>query len=381
VKKYWLLFLLLLSLGSAADTFFISNREAKNNPWENCCTDGVCVNRNWYQTPEIDLNYNYGFRARTQLSSLGTACRAPNIADKIVDSKTFVDQLHKKVALNDGRVLIFVHGYNVKFDEAMKSMNEIAKNQVLNKKPFTPLLFDWKSNGKLLGYLADEESVRVSALGFSYLIQALAKDEAIKEIHIVAHSMGNRVAVDGLERAAWMLQAGRLPSVNELLTKRTPAPHSEKLKTIAYFASDLDLTEYSLKVQKIHRTFDSLKGVIFYSEADWALRLSQFIHGSFARTGNAASGTTGCTFDINTQRATKSFVIPSIDLSSLGHSITDLIGHSYILRSPVAVKHLGALFSSEPFKLDEHYERRARPELHLVSDLIGCSEEAWTLKK
>ena len=56
-------------------------------------------------------------------------------------------------------VLVFVHGYNTRFEEAVYRLAQIAHD---SDAPVVPVLFTWPSRGKLLDYVYDRESATYS---------------------------------------------------------------------------------------------------------------------------------------------------------------------------------------------------------------------------
>ncbi len=54
------------------------------------------------------------------------------------------------------------------------------------------VLFSWPSCGSLLGHGADEERALLSAHTFRGFLESLA-DAPGSQVHLLAHSMGNRV--------------------------------------------------------------------------------------------------------------------------------------------------------------------------------------------
>jgi esterase/lipase superfamily enzyme len=87
------------------------------------------------------------------------------------------------------KVLIFVHGFNNRFDDAVYRFAQIVHDA---KAPGIPVLFTWPSRGelKLRAYTYDRESANYSRDAFEQLLATLTANPNVKEINIVAHSMG-----------------------------------------------------------------------------------------------------------------------------------------------------------------------------------------------
>jgi esterase/lipase superfamily enzyme len=87
-----------------------------------------------------------------------------------------------------GQALVFVHGYNMTFDNAMRRAGQLAYDLGFDGPVFA---FSWPSAGKTLAYMGDRESVQVSADALREFIETVVAETKAKRIHIVAHSIGN----------------------------------------------------------------------------------------------------------------------------------------------------------------------------------------------
>jgi len=112
----------------------------------------------------------------------------------------------KKLPKDEKTALVFIHGYNVKFHDAVIRAAQIGFDL---KIPGPTALFSWPSKGRLKGYLADYDSIEYSE---SYLADFLAKmvtASGAKKIHLIAHSMGNRGLLRCLKEVLQKLKARR----------------------------------------------------------------------------------------------------------------------------------------------------------------------------
>ncbi|OQX04549.1 MAG: hypothetical protein BWK76_28570, partial [Desulfobulbaceae bacterium A2] len=109
----------------------------------------------------------------------------------------FRENLGREVGAND--LLVFLHGYNVTFEEAAQRAAQLAWDLLFSGRV---LLFSWPSLGSLPWYVADEERAAAAAAPLHELLQLLAEGPWNK-VHLLAHSMGNRVLLSGLADQAW----------------------------------------------------------------------------------------------------------------------------------------------------------------------------------
>ena len=99
------------------------------------------------------------------------------------------------------KVLVFVHGFNNRFDDAVYRFAQIVHDA---KAPGIPVLFSWPSRGEvnLRAYTYDRESANYSRDAFAQMLETIAANPNVKEINVLAHSMGNWVALEALRRMA-----------------------------------------------------------------------------------------------------------------------------------------------------------------------------------
>jgi esterase/lipase superfamily enzyme len=148
-------------------------------------------------------------------------------------------------------LLLFLHGYNVTFEEAARRAAQLSYDL-----PFSGpvILFSWPSLGRTLGYEADGERAAVSAAPFATFLQLL-EGGPWKRVHLVAHSMGNRVLVLGLADH--------------------PSPKIP-LSQIVLVAADVDTEIFRQKFGKIVSNENWTTS--YASKRDRALLISFFLH-------------------------------------------------------------------------------------------------------
>jgi len=165
----------------------------------------------------------------------------------------------------DRHVLLFVHGYNTRFEEAVYRFAQIAHDAGA---PVVPVLFTWPSRGKLFDYVYDRDSATYSRDALEVVLQAMVKNPNVGEISILAHSMGNFVAVEALRQMA--------------IRNHSMSP---KIKDIMLASPDIDFEVFRRQIAEIEASDKSPPITLFVSKDDRALRASSFLAGSEPRLG------------------------------------------------------------------------------------------------
>lgn len=207
--------------------------------------------------------------------------------------EVFISRLQDKIGKSQSNdFLIFIHGFNVKFDDAIMRTAQLGydlnfKGQVAS--------FSWPSQGKLNGYITDMDSARLSSKFLIEFIDTIMKTP-IGKIHIIAHSMGNVVLSDTLIK---LKNENKFPNaiINQIILA----------------APDLDKDIF---LQEILPQIKGGNGLTLYSsKKDLALKASMKVRSDFIRLGGASGE------DIVVEDG-----MDSIDASSVN---TNLLGHGY----------------------------------------------------
>ena len=162
-------------------------------------------------------------------------------------------------------VLIFVHGFNNRFDDAVYRFAQVVHDA---KVPGIPVLFTWPSRGELslTAYAYDRESANSSSDALAQLIEMLAANPNVKDINIVAHSMGNVVALEALRGMA--SRRGKIGA---------------KVRNVALVAPDVGVDMFRTDLQGMGKSRPRF--LLFASQDDAALNFSKTIGGGVDRIG------------------------------------------------------------------------------------------------
>lgn len=243
---------------------------------------------------------------------------APNPAKHVVlqsvtplPADSFFGQMQGEFA--DGaktEAFVFVHGYNVAFDQAARRAAQIAVDMGY---PAVPILYSWPSHGRTLAYVADTAVVRLSGRRLAGFLDDLVDKSGATTIHIIAHSMGNRAMTDALEILA--------------LKRQIDSGDDPLFGQVVFAAPDVDAGLFTEMIRTIRPIARRL--TLYASEQDWALVSSRKLHGNAPRAGQGGVDTLA------------SADIDSIDMSELGE---DMLAHSYFADDNSALADMVALF-------------------------------------
>ncbi len=211
-----------------------------------------------------------------------------------------------------GRVLVFVHGYNTRFESSVFRFAQLVHDMGTDA---APILFSWPSRGRLLDYNYDRESANYSRSDFANILGAMARSPNVKDIVVFAHSMGAWLTVEALRQIA--LEEGRVPS---------------KISNLILASPDLDVDVFRRQVEEMG--LDRPRITIFVSRHDRALALSSLLAGGVTRVGAV-----DLTRPENVAELEASPGIVVLDLSALRTS--DPLNHSKFATSPAVVRLLG----------------------------------------
>jgi len=161
-------------------------------------------------------------------------------------------------------ILLFVHGYNNAFEDSVFRFSQFAHDSGFSG---GRVLFSWASRGSSLEYFYDRESATIARDGLERTLRLLATTSAPK-IHIMAHSMGNWVAMESLRQ----------------LQISGDATLGGKIGEVILASPDIDADVFKGQMRRLGRPAKPYNLVV--SRDDRALDLSQRLSGNLPRIGN-----------------------------------------------------------------------------------------------
>lgn len=132
---------------------------------------------------------------------------------------------------------VFVHGYNTAFDSALYRTAQIAfdlsdvAGSEADRVPFgTAFLYSWPSGGGTVDYVYDHESARGAESHFHDFLDLVVAKTGAKQVHLIAHSLGNAVLLNVLQDYKMPASAGAV--INQVILA-APAIDAEEFGIIA----------------------------------------------------------------------------------------------------------------------------------------------------
>jgi esterase/lipase superfamily enzyme len=209
--------------------------------------------------------------------------------------------------------LIFIHGFNVTFEDALYRNAQIVWD--LQFKGLS-ILFTWASRGHVLDYVYDKDSAYLARDAFISLLEKLKREYGVNEIIVLAHSMGNLIAVDGLANYA-----------------KTQNPIS--IARLVMAAPDIDSDQFKSLEPIAHRIVGGM--TLYASSADKAMMVSRSVAGGIPRAGDVPAGGLP-------------IVLPNletIDVTAVGDDIFGL-NHDTFAASRDVIEDLGGVIRGAP---------------------------------
>ncbi|WP_291272199.1 alpha/beta fold hydrolase [Geothrix sp.] len=198
---------------------------------------------------------------------------------------------------SSGSSFVFVHGYNVSFDDAARRTAQITFDLDYRG---VPVFYSWPSQGSLQGYTTDENNVQWSEANLKKFLVDFAQKSGARDIYLIAHSMGNR-ALTGALRQIFAEQ----PKLKG------------RFKEIILTAPDIDAEIFKRDIAPALAA-GCERITLYVSSGDNALLASKKVHG-YPRAGDTAEGIV---------------VVPGIETVDASGLDTSFLEHSYFATAP-----------------------------------------------
>ncbi|MDO9314051.1 MAG: alpha/beta hydrolase [Burkholderiaceae bacterium] len=133
-------------------------------------------------------------------------------------------ELMARARLYPKSALVFVHGFNVSFDEAVQRAAQLARDLNYDGAVF---VFSWPSQGTVLRYGTDRDIADRAVGRFVEFLGQVEQATGAEKINLIAHSMGNRVLLPALAQIAADPQSKVRPKVREVILAAPAVPQSD----------------------------------------------------------------------------------------------------------------------------------------------------------
>ena len=196
------------------------------------------------------------------------------------------------VSEDERNALIFVHGYNISFEDAALRAAQIGFDLSVKG---AMAFFSWPSRGVPRRYAADAATIEASEGMIADFMTAFAERSGAKAVHIIAHSMGNRGVLRAVNRIAAQAQ------------RRTGRPFGQ----IILAAADVDADVFRQLCVAYGEV--ASRTTLYISKRDLALEASHWLH-EFPRAGLMPP----------------ICIVPGIDTINVTNVDLTMLGHGYV---------------------------------------------------
>ncbi len=226
---------------------------------------------------------------------------------KPLSESEFYSKLNETMDQEGKNLLVFIHGYNVSFEDAARRTAQMAVDL---KFAGAPVFYSWPSHSDWYRYPDDAANIQNSIGQIRGFLEKLARDSGAHSINIVAHSMGNV----GLTNALASLES-KDPLFNQVVLA----------------APDIDANVFRNEIAP--KLAGKAKRVTLYtSQTDLALLASRYFNAG-VRVGDSSYGVS---------------VFPGIETIDATSIDSSLLGHSYYGSNVNVLEDIAKLLSEEP---------------------------------
>lgn len=182
---------------------------------------------------------------------------------------------------------MFIHGYNYTYQEALFRLVQMSADAGQSQ---TSVLFDWPSQGDLIGYVADRDAVAYARDDLVHVLQKLGRGGV--STTLLAHSMGGLLTMEALRQLKITGDDRSLQVIDQVVLA----------------APDVDIDLFRRDVKTVGRLRKPI--MVLAAKDDRALALSRRLSGSTAAGALDVS-------DPKVQDLAKTDNLQIIDISSL----------------------------------------------------------------
>jgi len=333
-----------------------------------CRTDRVTLLN---QRSEVIRYGRFGDPAETEITDAkGKVKMQEAIPFALNNDKQWWDDLAAQTKKHDGRILLYVHGFKETFFTSARDSAQIARLSGLD----IPMVhYSWPSQGEFLKYAADETNMYYNERQFRTFLTRLAQQPWTKEIILVAHSLGARLAIPAIE----------------YVDRNSSNADSSNISNIILASPDVDRQDFERDIAEtvltMRRVNNDRRITVYVSTKDRALGLSYSFHGyprlgrpdcfnPFEATSLRDQGYPERCYAAKTKYDTEpdKSGLSIIDTTAISRGQT---GHSDYLRSALACSDFAAVVNGTEGKASRRKATRLLHVFELVLDLDGAEPD------
>jgi esterase/lipase superfamily enzyme len=184
--------------------------------------------------------------------------------DAVETVPRFADLLASGTSSRDA--LLYVHGFNQTFETAALDAARLSDGIKFRGET---MVFSWPSKARLFDYVYDRESAMWSRDALERVFAGLMASPNVGRIHVVAHSIGTMLTMEGLRQ----------------IYARRGAAVASKMGAVIFASPDIDIDVFSSSVRRIGPL--ARKITVITAANDRALAVAGWIAGGVSRVGSA----------------------------------------------------------------------------------------------
>jgi esterase/lipase superfamily enzyme len=205
----------------------------------------------------------------------------------LLGSALVFEGLRQRLVANKADLVLMLHGFACTFDNALANAAEIKTGWGSAKQPLETAIFSWPADGEItpfIKYASDRDDARSSAkavaralMRFVEYVRTLPPEEWCgRQVHLVAHSMGNYMLRNALQ--AMLSDAGS-----------RPLPRVFKNIFLMAADEDDDAFEDERKLKRLPELAEAVH--VYFARNDRALTISDLTKGNPDRLGSTGPRT------------------------------------------------------------------------------------------
>lgn len=234
-------------------------------------------------------------------------------------SEAFFAELSGDMARQGDSLLVFVHGYNVSFDNAARRTAQMVFDL---KFQGVGAFFSWPSQANWYKYRLDEKQAELAVDPLKRFLLQLARQSKARSIHLIAHSMGSRPLAAALKEMEDESQ-GQGATFNQVV--------------LAAPDIDADVFKYRIAPAILPR---AERITLYASSNDLALVASRTFNGGDPRAGDSHEGLV---------------IVPGIETIDVSNVDSSLLGHSYFGSNMSVIRDLQELLDGYKSADERHF--------------------------